>query len=170
MHGSGAGKTTLLALIVGLLAPAEGQVAVLGSVSRANTAETLARVSYLAQDHPLYRGTRQASPRSGSDPRQAPARSPAPNSHDSATAPATKALQTALPLAKPHACDHQLCIRRRDSRSPCSGLAPWIPKLAAHSRHQSVTGTMRIPPVADHANMRSAIDAYGTREWISVLI
>jgi ABC-2 type transport system ATP-binding protein len=53
---NGAGKTTLLALTVGLLAPTEGQVAVLGEPSRAHTASTLARVSYLAQDHPLYRG------------------------------------------------------------------------------------------------------------------
>jgi ABC-2 type transport system ATP-binding protein len=53
---NGAGKTTLLALTVGLLAPTEGQIAVAGEPSRANTAGTLARVSYLAQDHPLYRG------------------------------------------------------------------------------------------------------------------
>jgi len=52
---NGAGKTTLLALTVGLLAPTEGQVAVFGEPSRAHTADTLARVSYLAQDHPLYR-------------------------------------------------------------------------------------------------------------------
>jgi ABC-2 type transport system ATP-binding protein len=53
---NGAGKTTLLALTVGLLAPTEGEMSVFGSPSRANTADTLARVSYLAQDHPLYRG------------------------------------------------------------------------------------------------------------------
>ncbi len=53
---NGAGKTTLLALTVGLLAPTEGRVAVFGEPSRAHTASTLARVSYLAQDHPLYRG------------------------------------------------------------------------------------------------------------------
>jgi ABC-2 type transport system ATP-binding protein len=53
---NGAGKTTLLALTVGLLAPSEGQVAVCGEQSLANTAGSLARVSYLAQDHPLYRG------------------------------------------------------------------------------------------------------------------
>jgi ABC-type cobalamin/Fe3+-siderophores transport system ATPase subunit len=53
---NGAGKTTLLALMVSLLAPTDGQVAVCGEPSRANTAATLARVSYLAQDHPLYRG------------------------------------------------------------------------------------------------------------------
>ena len=53
---NGAGKTTLLALTVGLLAPTEGRVAVFGETSHAHTAATLARVSYLAQDHPLYRG------------------------------------------------------------------------------------------------------------------
>ena len=53
---NGAGKTTLLALTVGLLAPTEGQIAVFGEPSRAYTAATLAQVSYLAQDHPLYRG------------------------------------------------------------------------------------------------------------------
>jgi ABC-2 type transport system ATP-binding protein len=53
---NGAGKTTLLALTVGLLAPTEGEVALFGERSRAQDAATLARVSYLAQDHPLYRG------------------------------------------------------------------------------------------------------------------
>jgi ABC-2 type transport system ATP-binding protein len=52
---NGAGKTTLLALAVGLLTPTEGQVEVFGEASRAYTGATLARVSYLAQDHPLYR-------------------------------------------------------------------------------------------------------------------
>ena len=41
---------------MGLLAPTEGEVAVFGETSHAYTADTLARVSYLAQDHPLYRG------------------------------------------------------------------------------------------------------------------
>jgi len=53
---NGAGKTTLLALTVGLLAPTEGHLAVFGEQSRAQEPDTLARVSYLAQDHPLYRG------------------------------------------------------------------------------------------------------------------
>jgi ABC-2 type transport system ATP-binding protein len=52
---NGAGKTTLLEMIVGLLAPTEGQVSVFGQTSRAETAQTLARVGYVAQDHPLYR-------------------------------------------------------------------------------------------------------------------
>ena len=37
---NGAGKTTLLTLIVGLLAPTEGEVAVFGEPSRAHTADT----------------------------------------------------------------------------------------------------------------------------------
>jgi ABC-2 type transport system ATP-binding protein len=53
---NGAGKTTLLALTAGLLASTEGHVAVFGEQSRAQEPDTLARVSYLAQDHPLYRG------------------------------------------------------------------------------------------------------------------
>ncbi len=52
---NGAGKTTLLEMIIGLLEPTEGQVSVFGQTSRAGTAETLARVGYVAQDHPLYR-------------------------------------------------------------------------------------------------------------------
>ena len=52
---NGAGKTTLLEMIIGLLEPTEGQVSVFGEASRANTAEALARVGYVAQDHPLYR-------------------------------------------------------------------------------------------------------------------
>jgi ABC-2 type transport system ATP-binding protein len=53
---NGAGKTTLLSLTVGLQAPTEGEIAVFGEPCRAYTAATLSRVSYLAQDHPLYRG------------------------------------------------------------------------------------------------------------------
>jgi ABC-2 type transport system ATP-binding protein len=52
---NGAGKTTLLEMIIGLLEPTEGQVSVFGQTSRADTAATLARVGYVAQDHPLYR-------------------------------------------------------------------------------------------------------------------
>ena len=51
---NGAGKTTLLEMIIGLLEPTEGQVSVLGESSRAPAAR-LARVGYVAQDHPLYR-------------------------------------------------------------------------------------------------------------------
>jgi ABC-2 type transport system ATP-binding protein len=52
---NGAGKTTLLEMTIGLLAPTEGQVSVFGETSRAETPEALARVGYVAQDHPLYR-------------------------------------------------------------------------------------------------------------------
>jgi ABC-2 type transport system ATP-binding protein len=45
----------LLQMIIGLLQPTEGQLEVFGETSRANSAEALARVSYVAQDHPLYR-------------------------------------------------------------------------------------------------------------------
>jgi ABC-2 type transport system ATP-binding protein len=52
---NGAGKTTLLEMIIGLLQPTEGQLSVFGESSHAPTAARLARVSYVAQDHPLYR-------------------------------------------------------------------------------------------------------------------
>ena len=52
---NGAGKTTLLEMIIGLLEPTEGRVSVFGETSRADTADALARVGYVAQDHPLYR-------------------------------------------------------------------------------------------------------------------
>jgi ABC-2 type transport system ATP-binding protein len=51
---NGAGKTTLLHMIVGLLSPDEGNVTVLGG--SAGTRETASRVSFLAQDKPLYEG------------------------------------------------------------------------------------------------------------------
>lgn len=52
---NGAGKSTLLQLAVGLLDPTEGQVQIFGQTSHAHRAATLGRVSYVAQDHPLYR-------------------------------------------------------------------------------------------------------------------
>ncbi|GAA1832485.1 ABC transporter ATP-binding protein [Luedemannella flava] len=52
---NGAGKTTLLRLAAGLLTPTEGSVTVFGDSPTANTPEVLARVGFLAQDHPLYR-------------------------------------------------------------------------------------------------------------------
>jgi ABC-2 type transport system ATP-binding protein len=52
---NGAGKTTLLEMIIGLLEPTEGQVSVFGVTSQAHVEARLARVAYLAQDHPLYR-------------------------------------------------------------------------------------------------------------------
>ena len=51
---NGAGKTTLLEMIIGLLTPTEGQIEVFGHTANANTAETLAQVGYVAQNHPLY--------------------------------------------------------------------------------------------------------------------
>ena len=52
---NGAGKTTLLEMIIGLLDATEGQVSVFGETSHAHVAARLARVGYVAQDHPLYR-------------------------------------------------------------------------------------------------------------------
>jgi ABC-2 type transport system ATP-binding protein len=51
---NGAGKTTLLHLVVGLLAPEQGEETVLGA--QAGTPETLPRVAFLPQDKPLYDG------------------------------------------------------------------------------------------------------------------
>jgi ABC-2 type transport system ATP-binding protein len=51
---NGAGKTTLLHLVTGLLRPTEGTVEVFGQDARAGSAEALARVGFLAQEHPLY--------------------------------------------------------------------------------------------------------------------
>jgi ABC-2 type transport system ATP-binding protein len=50
---NGAGKTTLMHLAVGLAAPTEGQVAVLGGLL-AGSPEALNRVAFVAQDVPLY--------------------------------------------------------------------------------------------------------------------
>jgi ABC-2 type transport system ATP-binding protein len=52
---NGAGKTTLLEMVIGLLEPTEGQVSVFGESSPGDAAARLARVGYVAQDHPLYR-------------------------------------------------------------------------------------------------------------------
>jgi ABC-2 type transport system ATP-binding protein len=52
---NGAGKTTLLHLVVGLLAPSTGDVRVFGYSPTRNPLETLSRVGFVAQDHPLYR-------------------------------------------------------------------------------------------------------------------
>jgi ABC-2 type transport system ATP-binding protein len=52
---NGAGKTTLLQLAVGLLAPSEGSIEVLGSKPAGNGAQ-LNRLGFVAQDTPLYAG------------------------------------------------------------------------------------------------------------------
>jgi ABC-2 type transport system ATP-binding protein len=53
---NGAGKTTLLRLAVGLTRPSAGSVRVLGLDPRADAADALPRVGFLAQEHPLYGG------------------------------------------------------------------------------------------------------------------
>jgi ABC-2 type transport system ATP-binding protein len=53
---NGAGKTTLLRLAVGLTRPTTGSVRVLGLDPRAEAAEALPRIGFLAQEHPLYGG------------------------------------------------------------------------------------------------------------------
>jgi ABC-2 type transport system ATP-binding protein len=50
-----AGKTTLLHLCAGLLEPTAGGVRVFGRSPRQHTAEMLPRLSFVAQDHPLYK-------------------------------------------------------------------------------------------------------------------
>ena len=52
---NGAGKTTLLNLAVGLLAPSEGQVTVLGGTPGDGPAQ-LEKVGFVAQDTPVYGG------------------------------------------------------------------------------------------------------------------
>lgn len=52
---NGAGKTTLLDLSGGLLSPTEGSVQVFGCSPFKQSTETLPRVGFVAQDHPLYK-------------------------------------------------------------------------------------------------------------------
>ena len=51
---NGAGKSTLIQLAAGLLAPTCGSVRVFGADPRRGGPPALARIGYLAQDHPLY--------------------------------------------------------------------------------------------------------------------
>jgi ABC-2 type transport system ATP-binding protein len=50
---NGAGKTTLLQLAVGLLAPSEGTIEVLGRTPREEPLAVLPHIGFVAQDHPL---------------------------------------------------------------------------------------------------------------------
>ncbi|WP_026163203.1 ABC transporter ATP-binding protein [Kribbella catacumbae] len=52
---NGAGKTTFLRLTVGLLRPTEGEITVLGSPAGRESADSLADIGFVAQDHPLYK-------------------------------------------------------------------------------------------------------------------
>jgi len=52
---NGAGKTTLLHLSVGLLEPTTGSVQVFGCSPLKQTTQTLPRLGFVAQDHPLYK-------------------------------------------------------------------------------------------------------------------
>ena len=53
---NGAGKTTLLHLAVGLLQPSAGRVEIFGVSPTRLPTEVLARIGFVAQDHPLYHG------------------------------------------------------------------------------------------------------------------
>jgi ABC-2 type transport system ATP-binding protein len=52
---NGAGKTTLLQLAVGLSKPSAGNIRVLGCSPREDAGSMLARIAFVAQEHPLYR-------------------------------------------------------------------------------------------------------------------
>lgn len=52
---NGAGKTTLLHLSVGLLEPTAGSAQIFGCSPLKQTTETLPRLGFVAQDHPLYK-------------------------------------------------------------------------------------------------------------------
>jgi ABC-2 type transport system ATP-binding protein len=53
---NGAGKTTLLQLAIGLTRPSAGSVRVLGHDPRDESDSVLARMGFVAQEHPLYKG------------------------------------------------------------------------------------------------------------------
>jgi ABC-2 type transport system ATP-binding protein len=52
---NGAGKTTLLHLAAGFLRPAAGRIEVFGLAPWPQTPDVVARIGFVAQDHPLYR-------------------------------------------------------------------------------------------------------------------
>jgi ABC-2 type transport system ATP-binding protein len=52
---NGAGKTTLLHLAAGFLRPSSGRIEVLGRAPWPQVPELMARIGFVAQDHPLYR-------------------------------------------------------------------------------------------------------------------
>ena len=57
---NGAGKTTLLHMVVGLIAPTAGEISVLDGPPALGRPDQLARIGFVAQDKPLYRGLRVA--------------------------------------------------------------------------------------------------------------
>jgi len=52
---NGSGKSTLLELAIGLLAPDEGSIEVLGASPITHSEQVLPRVGFVAQEHPLYK-------------------------------------------------------------------------------------------------------------------
>jgi ABC-2 type transport system ATP-binding protein len=51
---NGSGKTTFLQLVMGLIRPTEGSVALFDHVDPADSVSALSKVGYVAQDHPVY--------------------------------------------------------------------------------------------------------------------
>jgi ABC-2 type transport system ATP-binding protein len=52
---NGAGKSTLMHMAVGLSNPSAGQIAIFGKSPETEIRDVLARIGFVAQDHPLYR-------------------------------------------------------------------------------------------------------------------